>query len=66
MSKSHYKTTRNMKDLDSMTPYLKDRNFSIGKTKDAEVVEIQDKEYKSRLLNLINDIKEDINSGPKK
>lgn len=40
MSKSQDKTTRNMKNLDSMTSYLKDSNSSIGKTKDAEIVEM--------------------------
>jgi hypothetical protein len=49
-----------MKKQDNMTP-LKVHNYSTAESKDTEMIKLQDKEIKSLVLKMINDLKESSN-----
>jgi hypothetical protein len=61
MSTSELRNTRNMKKQGNMTP-PKAHNSSKTESKDIEMVEVPpDKEFKSPVLKMVNDLKEDSN-----
>jgi hypothetical protein len=55
------RNTRNIKKQGNMIP-PKAYNFSITKSKDTEMAKMHDKEFKSLLMKMINNIKMDSNS----